>query len=74
MLIHGVNKLINGIGFIEGRLSGMGFRARLVALVLAFNMVVAVGLVHMKQLFTLGDRGGYALELQAFYLAQWLSS
>lgn len=24
MLIHGVNKLINGIGFIEGRLSGMG--------------------------------------------------
>ncbi|MGE5339095.1 MAG: DoxX family protein [Gemmatimonadota bacterium] len=37
------------------------------ALVMAFNMVVAVGLAHSEQLFTLGGSGGYALELQAFY-------
>ena len=37
------------------------------ALVMAFNMVVAVGMAHGKQLFSLGESGGYALELQAFY-------
>ncbi len=37
------------------------------ALVMAFNMVVAVGLAHAQQLFSLGESGGYALELQAFY-------
>lgn len=91
MLIHGLSKALNGIGFIEGLMSNMGFpsflaygvyigeiiapililigfRARLAALVLAFNMVVAVGLVHTGELFKLGEQGGYALELQAFYL------
>lgn len=37
------------------------------ALVIAINMVVAVGLAHSSQLFVLGESGGYALELQAFY-------
>lgn len=91
MLIHGVNKALNGIGFIEGLIANIGlptffaygvfigeiiaplliligFRARLAALVLAFNMVVAVGLVHLGELFKIGEQGGYALELQAFYL------
>lgn len=38
------------------------------ALVMVFNMVVAVALAHPQQLLALGGSGGYALELQAFYL------
>ena len=39
------------------------------ALVMAVNMVVALSLVHGKQLFSLDpNTGGYALELQAFFL------
>lgn len=37
------------------------------ALVMAFNMVVAVALAHTTQVFTLGKSGGWALELQAFF-------
>jgi putative oxidoreductase len=38
------------------------------ALVMVFNMAVAVALAHPQQLLSLGGSGGYALELQAFYL------
>lgn len=31
-------------------------------------MVVAIGLVHMGQLFTMTQQGGWALELQGMYL------
>jgi len=44
-----------------------GVLVRPAALVIAFNMVVAVALAHPAQLFTLGRTGGYGLELQAFY-------
>ena len=37
------------------------------ALTMAFNMVVAVALVHASQIFTLGRNGGWALELQGLY-------
>ena len=37
------------------------------ALVMAFNMVVAVALVHSSEFFTLSKNGGWALELQAMY-------
>lgn len=37
------------------------------ALVMAFNMAVAVALVHVSQVFTLGKSGGWALELQGLY-------
>ncbi len=37
------------------------------ALVMAFNMVVAVALVHAGQVFTLGKTGGWSLELQGLY-------
>ena len=37
------------------------------ALVMAFNMLVAVALVHTTQVFTLSKSGGWALELQALY-------
>ena len=37
------------------------------ALVMAFNMVVAVALAHASQFFTLGKSGGWALELEGLY-------
>jgi putative oxidoreductase len=46
----------------------LGLWTRLAALVVAINMVVAVALVHMGELFTLGKQGGWALELQGMFL------
>lgn len=91
ILLHGITKLLHGLGAIEGRLAAAGLPAfiaygvlvgevvapllvlvnRLVvpaALVMAFNMTVAVALVHTSQLLTLSNSGGWALELQALYL------
>ena len=38
------------------------------ALVMAFNMVVAIALVHGDAILSLGKEGGWAIELQGFYL------
>jgi putative oxidoreductase len=46
----------------------VGFFTRPAALIIVVNMLVAFSLVHMSQLFTLGKQGGWALELQGFYL------
>jgi putative oxidoreductase len=90
LLLHGISKLLHGIGSIEGLVVSAGLPAfvaygvligevlapllvlanRFVtpaALVMAFNMVVAVALVHASQIFTLGKSGGWALELQGLY-------
>lgn len=45
----------------------LGWFTRPAALIVAINMIVAVLLVHTKQLFTLSDTGGWALELQGMY-------
>jgi uncharacterized membrane protein YphA (DoxX/SURF4 family) len=45
-----------------------GLWTRLAALVVAINMIVAVALAHMGELFTLGKQGGWALELQGMFL------
>ena len=47
----------------------VGAWTRAAAVVVAINMVVAVALVHAAQLATLSPTGGWALELQGFYLA-----
>lgn len=44
-----------------------GIWARLGAVIVAINMIVAVALAHGAQLFTMGKTGGWALELQGFY-------
>lgn len=90
ILLHGIAKLMNGVGFISGLLakSGLppvfaylvyvgeviapllvlfGVWARIGALIIAANMVVAVGLVHMGELTSLTKTGGWALELQAMF-------
>jgi putative oxidoreductase len=47
----------------------LGVLTRPAALVIAVNMVVAVLLAHSKQLFSLNPAsGGWALELQGFFL------
>ena len=46
-----------------------GFHARLGAAVIAINMVFAVALAHLGQLQQLNDTGGWAIELQAMFLA-----
>jgi len=46
----------------------IGVWTRLAAVLIAINMVVAVLTAHTGQLFSLGNEGGYALELQAMYL------
>lgn len=46
----------------------LGFYSRLAALVIAFNMIVAVALAHVKDLFVIGPQGGWALELQGMFL------
>ena len=46
----------------------VGLWTRLAAVVVAINMVVAVALVHMGELFTLTKQGGWALELQGMFL------
>ena len=45
-----------------------GYRTRLAALILAFNMLVATLLAHAGDIFALNQYGGWAIELQAFYL------
>ena len=90
MLLHGISKLLHGVGPIQGMLANLGLPTfiaygvlvgevaaplfvlanRMVApaaLVMAFNMLVAVALAHTSQFFTLAKTGGWALELQALY-------
>ncbi|WP_370231845.1 DoxX family protein [Marinobacter nauticus] len=91
MLFHGIAKLLNGVGFIEGQLAShglptslaygvyigeviaplmviLGYQTRIGALIIVFNMIVAIALVHGHQLLTLSSNGGWALELQGFFL------
>lgn len=51
----------------------LGAWTRAAAIVIAINMIVAVAMVHIGQIATLTPNGGWALELQAFYLATALA-
>jgi putative oxidoreductase len=46
----------------------IGVWTRIAALVVAANMAVAIALVHMGELLTLNEGGGWALELQGMFL------
>lgn len=46
----------------------VGWYARVGGLIIAVNMVFAVMLAHSKQLLDITKTGGWALELQMFYL------
>jgi len=91
LLFHGIAKLLNGVGFIEGLLANhglpgflaygvfvgeliaplmiiLGYQTRIGALLIVFNMLVAIVLVHTNELLALSSSGGWALELQGFFL------
>jgi putative oxidoreductase len=51
----------------------IGLWTRLAALIVAINMLFAFALVHAKQLGEMAPTGGWALELQAMYLAAALA-
>ncbi|MDQ7990543.1 MAG: DoxX family protein [Candidatus Dactylopiibacterium sp.] len=91
LLLHGIAKISNGVGFIEPALVRVGLPGaiaylayvgevvaplalifgvftRAAAGVVAINMLFAVGLMHMGQLTEITRTGGWALELQAFFL------
>jgi putative oxidoreductase len=46
----------------------IGFKSRLAAGVIAFNILIAIYLVHMKDMFILTNTGAWAIETQMFYL------
>lgn len=46
----------------------VGVWVRAAALFIVANMIVAIALAHPGDLLSLGKSGGYALELQAFFL------
>lgn len=46
----------------------VGFQTRLAALVVVGNMIFALYLAHMHELFKMTSSGGLAIELQLFYL------
>jgi putative oxidoreductase len=96
LLFHGISKLINGVGFIEGELAShglptflaygvyigevvaplmvlLGYQTRIGALLIVFNMLVAIALVHSHQLMALKSNGGWSLELQGFFLLSALA-
>jgi putative oxidoreductase len=50
-----------------------GFYARIGAALIAINMLFAFALVHLGQLGQFTEQGGWALELQAMYLATALA-
>ncbi|RZT42058.1 DoxX family protein [Cupriavidus agavae] len=51
----------------------IGLWTRAAALIVAINMLFALGLVHAKQFGEMANTGGWALELQGMYLAAALA-
>jgi putative oxidoreductase len=45
-----------------------GYYSRIGAWIIAVNMIVAIALVHMGELFSLNGTGGWAIELQVMFL------
>jgi len=46
----------------------IGFRVKMASLLIIMTMVVAVGLTHAGDIFSLGKHGEWAIELQMFYV------
>jgi putative oxidoreductase len=67
-----------GYGVLLGEVVGplmliAGFHARIGGALVLINMLVAVMLVHMRQLGAFNEQGGWALELQAMYAVSALA-
>jgi|SRR5579871_2660550 len=62
-----------GYGVYMGEIVGpilviLGVFSRIGGLLISFNMIVAIVLAGMSSLLMLNAKGGYALELEVFYL------
>ena len=91
MLLHGIAKLQQGMGWIGNSLERhglpeilaygvfigeiaapimviIGLYTRVGGGLMAINMLFAIFLVHSGEIMALGSHGGWAIELQAFYL------
>jgi putative oxidoreductase len=91
LLLHGIFKLRNGIGWMAGPLSSVGLPAfigygayvgevvaplllivgkfaRIAGLVIAFDLLMAIVLVLRGKVFSLNQGGGWAIELEMFFL------
>lgn len=44
-----------------------GYGTRIAATIFAFNCIVAASLVHLQDIFTLNEQGGWAVELLGLY-------
>lgn len=51
----------------------VGLFTRVAGLIVAINMLFALGLVHTSQLFSISKTGGWELELQGIFLATALA-
>lgn len=79
--VAGIKGMLAGVGLPEFLAYGVfigeviaplmvivGFYTRAGAALIVANMLVAIVLVHMHELFALSSTGGWALELQGFFL------
>lgn len=46
----------------------IGYKSRLAAVVIAFDMITAIYLAHMKDIFSVADVGAWGIETEMFYL------
>ena len=77
-LLHGIEFLVQSMGtfgyavYIGEVLAPLailiGWRTRIAAVILAINCIVAVGVAHSKDIFSISEHGGYANELLMLYL------
>jgi putative oxidoreductase len=51
----------------------VGYQARVGGLLIVFNMSLAIFLAHSGDFFSLSEHGGWAIELQMFYLLSALA-
>lgn len=51
----------------------IGYRTRIAAAIYAFNCLVAILMVHSSEIFSMGEHGGWAIELIGLYFFGALS-
>ena len=77
LLSHGVpEQIVYGVyvgEIVAPVMIVLGYFSRIGGLLIAGNMLFVFWLAHMRQLFELSAHGGWALELQGFYLATGLA-
>ena len=79
--VGGIQGMLSGAGLPEFLAYGVflgevvapllviaGYQLRIGAALIIINMLFAIGLAHMNEIFALNQHGGWKIELQAFFL------